>query len=664
MSRDPRTRRQFLKALGAGAAAALAQPFAAAAGRKLNLVFILIDDLGWADLGCYGSTFYETPNLDRLAAQGTRFTDAYAACPVCSPTRVSILTGKYPGRINLTNWLYGRIHKKLRGADYIGQMPLEEVTLAESLKPAGYRTCFVGKWHLGREPFWPEHQGFDINIGGWSAGSPAGGYFSPYRNPRLKDGPKGEYLTDRLNAEALKFLDAHHAEPFLLYLSHYTVHTPIQGKSDYVAKYKAKAAKLQPLDGPPYLPEGEAVAKQRQDHAVYAAMVQSMDESVGRILRKLEALGIADHTAIVFMSDNGGYSTRRGAPTSNLPLRAGKGWLYEGGIREPMIIKWPGVTRPGSVCRAPVTSTDFYPTLLEMAGLPLRPTQHADGTSLVPLLKGARTLDRQAIYWHYPHYSPQGGTPSGAVRAGDLKLIEFFEDNHVELYNLRADLGEKHDLADDMPGKAAELRKMLHDWRQAVDARMPTPNPNYKPGARKPPSTAPPIKKGARDGDFAHLRAAAVDAHKLGYALRTSGTAAGLALRKLDKPLTTKATFSLKLQSLATDPAPGTYRNGFLVLGDGTADAQLVHCGLYLGGRRHYAIFQGRQRVEQPLPGDPLRLFELQVAVDLKTQKVTMRCEKATVEAKLARPLRSITHVGYATTNTVTAFTPVEVSGE
>ena len=663
------TRREWLRALGA-ATASLVVPRvgsgAQAGSRPLNVVFILIDDLGWADLGCYGSTFHETPNLDRLAREGMRFTDAYAACPVCTPTRASIMTGKYPARLDITNWYYGRIRKKLVGAPYVENLPLEEVTLAEAFKAAGYTTCFVGKWHLGREGYWPENQGFDINIGGWSAGSPAGGYFSPYRNPRLPSGPKGEYLTDRLNAEALKFLDSHSDKPFLLYLSHYTVHTPIQGKQDYVAKYRAKAAKLPKTDAPAFVAEGDTVAKQRHDHAVYAAMMQSMDESVGNVLKKLDELGIADRTAVCFMSDNGGLSTHQGSPTSNVPLRAGKGWVYEGGIREPMMITWPGVTKPGAVCRHPVTSTDFYPTLLEMAGLPLRPAQHADGVSLVPLLKGAKALPRKAIFWHYPHYSPQGGKPAGAVRVGDLKLLEFFEDDRAELYDLNADIAEKHDLAQEMPEKAAELRAMLHAWREAVDAKMPSPNPGHKPGARKPAAQPPkPLKKGAKDDDFAFLRAAAADGHKLGYAVRTSGTQMpGLALKKLEKPLTKRVTFTVKLQSLATDPSPRTYRNGFLVFGDGTDDAQLVQCGVYLGGRRHYSIRAGGAPAEKPLPGDPLRPFELKVTVDLATQKITMACEKAALEARLARPLKAITHVGYAATNTTTAFSQVRVVGE
>ena len=476
-------RRDFLKTVGLGAAS-LALPRTLAAKemprKRLNFVFILIDDMGWTDAGCYGSTFYETPHIDRLAAKGMRFTDAYAACPVCSPTRASIMAGKYPARLNLTNWLSGHIRKKLIGAPYIEQLPLQEVTLAEAFKEAGYATCFIGKWHLGGEPFYPEHQGFDVNVAGNRTGHPAGGYFSPYKNPQLPDGPQGEYLTDRLTGEALKFLDASRDKPFLLYLSHYAVHTPIQAKQDAVAKYKAKAEALPPPKGPRHLPEGQTQARQVQDHPVYAGMVQSMDESVGRVMAKLDQLGLADRTAVFFMSDNGGYSTTGGGPTSNVPLRAGKGWLYEGGIREPMIITWPGVARPGSTCSVPVTSTDFYPTMLEMAGLALRPDQHTDGIGLAALLAGAPSLPRKALYWHYPHYSPQGGAPSGAVREGDYKLIEFFEDSRLELYNLRQDIGEKHDLAAQMPDLAARLRKMLHDWRKTVDARMPRPNPDFK----------------------------------------------------------------------------------------------------------------------------------------------------------------------------------------
>jgi len=491
-------RRDFLRAAGTAALGLTGGAALAAAApkpkRKLNFVFFLVDDMGWRDAGCFGSTFYETPGIDRLATEGMKFTSGYAACPVCSPTRASIMAGKYPARIGLTNWLSGMIKKKLIGAEYIRQLPLEDVTIAEAFKAAGYTTFFAGKWHLGREPYYPEHQGFDINIGGHHAGSPPGGYFSPYKNPRMSSGPKGEYLTDRLTEESIQFLDGVGDKPFLLYLSHYAVHTPLQSKANLTAKYKAKAAKLPPPKGPRTIPEAERKVRQVQDHAVYAGMVQSMDESLGRVMKKLDELGLADDTAVIFMSDNGGLSTSEGSPTSNAPLRAGKGWLYEGGIREPMLIKWPGVTKPNSTCDEPVTSTDFYPTMLEMASLPLRPKQHVDGVSMVPLLKGGSSLGRKAIYWHYPHYSPQGGRPSAAVRAGKYKLIRFFEDEHVELYDLDADISEKSDLSKKMPGKAAELLAILNGWLKSVDAKMCKPNPAWNPKAPAKPRRKKPAK--------------------------------------------------------------------------------------------------------------------------------------------------------------------------
>ena len=482
-------RREFLKTIGFGAAA-LALPGCASGGqtsskagkgnKRANFVFFLIDDLGWMDVGCYGSSFYETPNINRLASEGMRFTDAYAACPVCSPTRASIMTGKYPARTGITQWIGGSDEP----TEYQHYMALEEVTIAEALKEAGYATGFVGKWHLGNKPYYPEHQGFDINIGGDSSGSPPT-YFYPYkrRNRALEmmpaGGEEGEYLTDRLTDESLKFLEANKGRPFLLYLSHYAVHTPIESKEELIEKYKDKAEKLPWIDGQKFAPVyGRYKTRRVQDHPAFAGMVQSVDESVGRVMAKLEEMGVADNTVVIFMSDNGGLSTvPREAPTSNLPLRAGKGWLYEGGIREPMIIKWPGVVKKGGVCSEPVTSTDFYPTMLEMAALRLRPKQHVDGVSLVPLLKGRDKTDREAIYWHYPHYHGSGNRPSGAVRAGDYKLIEWYEDKSIELYNLKNDIGEQNDLTKKMPEKAAQLLSMLHGWRRQVNAKMPTSEP-------------------------------------------------------------------------------------------------------------------------------------------------------------------------------------------
>ena len=459
--------------------------FEASTGKsRPNFVFILVDDLGWKDLGCYGSEFYETPNIDRLAGQGTRFTNAYAASPVCSPTRASIMTGKHPARIGITDWIPGRNPEgtKLLGPSDLHALPLEEVTIADALKKAGYRTFFAGKWHLGGKDYYPENQGFDINKGGHEKGSPPGGYYSPYKNPKLENGSDGEYLPDRLTDESIRFLEMLREEPFLLYLSFYTVHTPIQASKRHLDHFQKKSAKLDEIkkdEG--FMPERNAWTKQRQDNADYASMVYAMDENVGRLLSKLDELKLADRTIVIFMSDNGGLSTRssKRSPTSVLPLRAGKGWCYEGGIRVPMIIRAPGVNIPGDVCQTPVTSHDFYPTMLELAGLPLQPTQHVDGISFVPLLKGKQSLERNAIFWHYPHYHGSTWTPGAAVRSGDWKLIEFYEEDKVELYNLKLDIGERKDLSLEEPEKTRELRKMLSDWQKSINAQLPILNPDF-----------------------------------------------------------------------------------------------------------------------------------------------------------------------------------------
>jgi arylsulfatase A-like enzyme len=458
-----------LTCLAAGEPANLA----AAERPKPNFVFILIDDLGWRDVGCNGSTFYHTPNIDRLAARGVRFTNAYAACPVCSPTRASILTGKYPARLHLTDWLPGRADRpsqKLLRPRIKQHLPLEEVTLARALKAAGYRSASIGKWHLGGPAYYPEKHGFDVNVGGTQTGSPPGGYFL-FKTPTMTARSATEYLTDRLTEEAEKFITRNKDRPFFLYLAHYGVHIPLQAKKDLIARYKARARPENP-----------------QHNALYAAVVASVDESIGRVVKKLEELKLADRTVIIFSSDNGGLSVKEGPntpATSNLPLRAGKGYLYEGGIREPLLIRWPGVTKPGRVCDVPVSSVDFYPTILEIAGVKPRPHQVLDGVSLVPLLRGRGTLKRDALFWHYPHYSNQGGKPGGAVRKGDFKLIEFYEDGKLELYNLKKDIGEKTILAAQMPGRVKELHRLLKEWRKAVGAQMPTPNPDYRPDPKR-----------------------------------------------------------------------------------------------------------------------------------------------------------------------------------
>jgi arylsulfatase A-like enzyme len=458
-----------------------------ACARQPNFVFVLVDDLGYMDIGANNpGTFYETPNVDRLAQSGMRFTSGYAANPVCSPTRYSIMTGRYPSRVNATDWFVGRRSGRFLPAPLINHMPLSEVTLAEALRENGYQTAFLGKWHLGpTEKFWPRAQGFEINVGGHNRGSPPGGYFSPFKNPRLEDGPGGQHLTQRLTDEALEILDQFKEKPFLLYLAFYTVHTPLQAPADLVAKYQAKAKKLGLIGKPEFADEEQIWPTDKprrvrtlQRHATYAAMVETMDNSVGRILDKLEELGIEQDTVVCFMSDNGGLSTSEGSPTSNLPLRGGKGWLYEGGIREPFLVRWPGVTRPGSSCDVPVISTDFFPTILEIAGLSALPDQHQDGLSLVPLLKQNGELTRKDLFWHYPHYSNQGGMPGGAIRRGDYKLIERFEDGRVHLYNLAKDIGEQTDLAEQMPGRVEDMRASLHEWYKEVDARFLVARPD------------------------------------------------------------------------------------------------------------------------------------------------------------------------------------------
>ena len=456
---------------------------AVAEKRSPNFVFFLVDDMGYMDIGANNpDTFYETPNIDALAASGIRFTNGYAANPVCSPTRYSIMTGKHPSRVGATNFFSGARAGRFRPAVLNDRMPVSEVTMAEALKEAGYQTAFLGKWHLGpTQEFWPENQGFDFNVGGQHRGHPKS-YFSPYSNPKLSDGPKGEHLTARLTDEATRLIGEMKDEPFLLYMAYYTVHTPLQAPKDLVEKYRRKAESVE-SDLEDFAPEEQVfpnsknkrLVRQVQKHATYAAMVETLDDSVGRILNRLKELELEEDTIICFTSDNGGLSTSEGSPTSNLPLRGGKGWLYEGGIREPFLIRWPGVTKPGTTSDVPVVSTDFYPTMLDMAGIEPKPEQHVDGRSLAPLIKDGTPPERDAIFWHYPHYSNQGGIPGAAVRMGNFKLIERFEDGRCHLYDLSADIGEKNDLAADMPDKVDAMKARLHAWYKDVDAKFLRP---------------------------------------------------------------------------------------------------------------------------------------------------------------------------------------------
>jgi arylsulfatase A-like enzyme len=451
----------------------------------INVVMVVIDDMGWIDSGAYGSEFYETPNIDRLASQGARFTQFYTASPVCSPTRASLMTGKHPARLHLTNWIGGEQNGLLTQADYVRQLPLDELTIGEAFRGHGYATGYIGKWHLGEEPYLPVSQGFDTNFAVNHAGQP-GSYFPPYENPDwpltnvpdLADDREGAYLTDRLTDAAVDFLEVNRERPFFLVLSHYAVHTPLQARSEAVERYEVKAAALGPDSDGYYQPEREASTKLRQDHPTYAAMVESVDQSVGRVLDKLAELELDGRTVVVFVSDNGGLSTlmRRSfnQATANTPLRAGKGWLYEGGIRAPLIVRWPGNVGPETVVESPATSTDLYPTLLAIAGLPALPDQHLDGRSLVGAMTTGAWSPHEALFWHFPHSHGSGNRPGGAVRVGDLKLVEWFEDGAVELYDLSTDFGERHDLALQRPDDAARLLNALRTWRVETGANMPT----------------------------------------------------------------------------------------------------------------------------------------------------------------------------------------------
>jgi len=481
-------RRTFLRTLSLSAAAvALPRSRLSGAPRKdrPNVVLVLIDDMGWTDAACYGSRYYETPNIDRLAAGGMKFTNGYAACAVCSPTRAAVMTGRYPARLGVTDWIRSRFQggkipaDKKNPSGYAGGrnhkvlcprnalwMELDEITIAEALKPAGYTSCHIGKWHLGPDDQYPDRQGFDYNIGGCDYGQPPS-YFDPYKNPRqgqiptIKPRKEGEYLTDREADEAVTFIKKHHKKPFFLYMAHYAVHTPLQARKDLVAKYKAKTPT-------------------NQKNPTYAAMVHSVDDALGRIMATLDECGVAGNTLVIFTSDNGGLL----GPTNNAPLRAGKGHPYEGGIREPLIVRWPRAVKPGTTCHVPVTSVDYFPTVCEAAGVPLPKDRPIDGESIMPLLAQTGTLKRDAIFWHFPHY--RGGiVPYSIIRAGDWKLLKRYDGKTWELFNLKDDLSETTDLAEKHPDVVRRLDARLVAHLKTIGAKMPKPNPDYQPKRKR-----------------------------------------------------------------------------------------------------------------------------------------------------------------------------------
>jgi arylsulfatase A-like enzyme len=433
---------------------------------KPNFLFILADDFGWSQLGCYGSQYYETPNIDRLAAQGMKFTDAYAACPVCSPTRASIMTGKYPARLHLTDFIAGGNYpyEKYKQPDWQKFLPLEEVTIAEVFKTAGYTTASFGKWHLSIDkkppkslPYNPDKQGFDE-------------YFVTYKPASNSDPESDAHNVEIITKKSLEFLQKNKDNPFFLYVTHNTIHTPIMGKEKLVEKYKNKSGADLPQNNP-----------------IVAAMIEELDDSVGSLLAKLDELDIADKTIVIFFGDNGGLERS----AKQIPLRSGKANLYEGGIREPLIVRWPGVIQQGSVCSEPVTSVDFFPTFLDILGLKNKAEKSIDGISLLPLLQQTGPLNRRAIFWHYPHYHSSSIGPCGAVRMGDFKLIEWFDEticgpgNRFELYNLKNDIAEQNNLSKMLPIKTMQLKNMLANWRKKVGAQIMTPNPDYDPQKAK-----------------------------------------------------------------------------------------------------------------------------------------------------------------------------------
>ena len=456
-----------------------------------NVLFILADDYGWNDLSCMGSKYYETPNLDRLAANGIKFTNAYATCQVSSPSRASILTGKYTTRHGITNWIGEKSgeewrsmnrHSKLLPADYVHNPPDEEYTIAECLRDNGYDTFIAGKWHLGNEESSPENHGFNINKGGWEAGSPRGGYFSPYNNPKLSDGAKGENLSMRLGKETIDFIRKHQKsnkkKPFFAYLSFYAVHGPIKSTQENWQYFRDKAERMG-IKEHGFEIDRALPVRTTQDNPVYTGLIKQMDDAIGTVLDAVKEMGLDKNTLIIFTSDNGGVVSGDAYSTSLHPLRGGKGRQWEGGIRVPLLMSYPGCIA-GSTCNIPTIGTDFYPTILEYAGLPLEPQQHKDGISIFSILDNKK-IEERTLYWHYPHYGNQGGEPSSIIRKGDWKLIYYYEDKHCELYNLGIDLSESEPLNIQYPDKVKELKTLLDAWLIETNAKVPVADPQYSP---------------------------------------------------------------------------------------------------------------------------------------------------------------------------------------
>ncbi|WP_235296921.1 sulfatase [Portibacter marinus] len=457
---------------------------------KPNIVFILADDFGLYDLSFMGSDFYETPNIDKIAKNAVIFENGYSASRVCSPSRASIMTGQFTARHQITDWIGARSGEEWRKAnrndillpaDYNHVLPADLITMPEALQAAGYETFFTGKWHIGDVGSHPEDHGFQINKGGWEVGSPRGGYFSPWENPSLPNEEDGENLSMRLAKETVKFIRKERETPFLAYLSFYAVHGPIQTTEEKWRKYRDKA-EANGIADHGFEMERVLPIRVTQDNPVYAGLVEQMDDAVGLVLDELESRGLMDQTIIVFTSDNGGVASGDAYSTSNQPLRGGKGYQWEGGIREPFFIQIPGVEHQN--VEYPASGIDFYPTLLDYAGIDLPEDQIIDGVSLKPVIEG-KSLGERPLYWHYPHYGNQGGEPSSIIREGKWKLIHYYENDHIELYDLEADLSEENDLSKSNPSKAKALKNQLSEWLKAVSANMPRKDEQHDPALAK-----------------------------------------------------------------------------------------------------------------------------------------------------------------------------------
>ncbi|AUS06301.1 sulfatase [Tamlana carrageenivorans] len=461
--------------------------------KKPNVLFILVDDLGYHDLGITGSNFYETPHVDKLAVEGVMFTNGYAASRVCSPSRASIMTGKFTARHGITDWIGAKAgtdwrlrnrHDKLLPANYVMQLPQEDITIAEAFKNEGYKTFFAGKWHLGDKGSYPEDHGFDINKGGFHRGGPSGGFFAPFGNPKLKNKQKGENLTMRLANETADFITQHKDSSFFAFLSFYAVHAPIQTTQAKWAKYRTKADSIG-LAKTGYTMERILPIRTVQDNPVYAGLVETMDDAVGVVLKALKDNGLEDHTIVVFTSDNGGVASGDNYATSNLPLRGGKGYQWEGGIKEPFFIKVPWLKNSIKTSEVPVVSTDLYPTLLDLSNLLLIPEQHMDGISLKPLLEGKKIDEKRSLYWHYPHYGNQGGEPSSIIQKEGWKLIHYWEDGREELFKLPSEESDSQNLIAQHTEIAKKLRKELMMWLEEVNALIPVTDTEFDVAKRE-----------------------------------------------------------------------------------------------------------------------------------------------------------------------------------